>query len=77
VAPLVTPVDRALAEIDAIHVGRNDAGRLMRGQSCLLRGADAPVTAEAVAVFCQGKLVAIGEIAQGELHPRRVFHLGA
>ncbi len=76
VAALITPVERALAEIPAVQVGRNEAGRLMRGQSCLLRGADAPVAAEAVAVFAQGKLIAIGEVAQGELHPRRVFHLG-
>jgi tRNA pseudouridine55 synthase len=70
-------VDEALSEIPAVSVSRHDAGRLMRGQSCLLRGSEAPVEEEAVAVYCQGKLVAIGEIAQGELHPRRVFHLGA
>jgi tRNA pseudouridine55 synthase len=76
VMPLITPVDRALGEIPAIMISRNDAGRLQRGQSCLLRGADAPIAAQAVAVFCQGQLVAIGEVVHGELHPRRVFHLG-
>jgi tRNA pseudouridine55 synthase len=74
---LISPVESALGELPAVHVGRNDAARLMRGQSCLMRGADAPIAADAVAVFCQGKLVAIGEIAQGELMPRRIFHLGA
>lgn len=73
---LVTSVDRALSEIPAVHVSRNDAGRLARGQSCLLRGADAPIEEVAVAVFAQGQLVAIGEVVHGELHPRRVFHLG-
>ncbi len=72
----ITPVDRALSEIPAVHVNRNDANRLMRGQSCLLRGAGAPIDEAAVAVFSSGALVAIGEVARGELHPRRVFHLG-
>lgn len=72
----ITPVDEALSEIPAVSVSRNDAGRLARGQSCLLRGADAPIAAEAVAVFSGGALIAIGEVAQGELHPRRIFHLG-
>jgi tRNA pseudouridine55 synthase len=76
-APLLIEAAEALADIPAVHVSRHDAGRLMRGQSCLLRGADAPVAAEAVAVFAGGKLVAIGEVVQGELHPRRIFHLGA
>ncbi|MGL4438821.1 MAG: tRNA pseudouridine(55) synthase TruB [Bosea sp. (in: a-proteobacteria)] len=73
---LVTSVDSALGEIPAVQVSRNDAGRLGRGQSCLLRGADAPIEAAAVAVFSQGQLIAIGEVIHGELHPRRVFHLG-
>lgn len=73
---LVTPVDKALGEIPAVTVSRNDAGRLARGQSCLLRGAGAAIEEAAVAVFCQGALIAIGEVVHGELHPRRVFHLG-
>lgn len=72
---LLAPVDRALSEIPALHVSRHEAGRLMRGQSALLRGAQAPLEEDAVAVFCQGQLVAIGEVAQGELFPRRIFHL--
>ncbi len=76
VLTLLAPVDKALSEIPGLNVSRHEAGRLMRGQSALLRGAAAPVEEEAVAVFCQGKLVAIGEVAQGELHPRRIFHLG-
>ncbi len=75
VLPLLTPVAQALGELPAVQVSRSDAGRLARGQSCLLRGADAPIEAPAVAVFSQGALVAVGEIVHGELHPRRVFHL--
>ncbi len=76
VLALIKPVAHALGEIPAIVISRNDAGRLQRGQACLLRGSDAPIAAEAVAVFCQGQLVAIGEVINGELHPRRVFLLG-
>lgn len=73
----LAPVERALSDIPALSISRHEAGRLMRGQSALLRGASAPIEEAAVAVFCQGHLVAIGEVAQGELRPRRVFHLGA
>lgn len=73
---LVTSVESALGEIPAVHVSRNDAGRLGRGQSCLLRGAGSLFDEVAVAVFSQGQLIAIGEVVHGELHPRRVFHLG-
>jgi tRNA pseudouridine55 synthase len=72
-AGLLKPVAAALAQVASVVVSRHDAGRLMRGQSVLLRGADAPVSAPDVAVFCQGALVAIGEVEQGELYPRRVF----
>jgi tRNA pseudouridine55 synthase len=76
VLDLVNAVESALGELPAVQVSRNDAGRLGRGQSCLLRGADAPIEEPAVAVFSQGQLIAIGEVVHGELHPRRVFHLG-
>lgn len=72
---MLAPVERALSDIPALNVGRHEAGRLVRGQSALLRGAAAPVEEDAVAVFCQGQLVAIGEVVAGELHPRRVFRL--
>lgn len=76
-AALLRPAVAALAELPAVTVSRGDAGRLMRGQGVLLRGRDAPVDANAVAVHADGALIAIGDIERGELRPKRVFRVGA
>jgi tRNA pseudouridine55 synthase len=70
------PVETALSEISSIPVSRDMAGRLMRGQSIILRGRDAPLSGKAYAT-CNGVLVAVGDIERGELVPHRVFNLGA
>ena len=70
---LLRPAVDALSELPALTVSRGDAGRLMRGQGVILRGRDAPIEASAVAVHADGALIAIGEVEQGELRPRRVF----
>ena len=49
-------------------------GRLRRGQSILLRGADAPMEGAAFA-SCGGVVVAVGAVERGELVPGRVFNL--
>jgi tRNA pseudouridine55 synthase len=72
---VLLPVAAALAGLPALTVSRADAGRLARGQAVLLRGRDAPVMAGWVAVSTQGALVALAEVEQGELRPRRVFNL--
>ena len=41
----------------------------------LLRGRDAPVEADAVAVFTGGELIAIGTVEHGELKPLRLILL--
>jgi len=77
VAPLAAllPVEAALADLTRIDVAPNDAGRLRRGQSIILRGRDAPLPGPAFAI-CRGDLVALGEVERGELLPTRVFNLG-
>ncbi|WP_243369125.1 tRNA pseudouridine(55) synthase TruB [Microvirga solisilvae] len=70
------PVETALSEIPSIMVSRDMANRLMRGQSIILRGRDAPLSGKAYAT-CNGILVAVGDIERGELVPHRVFNLGA
>ena len=50
------------------------AGRLMRGQSVILRGRDAPMAGKIFAT-CGGVLVAVGDVEKGELVPHRVFNL--
>jgi tRNA pseudouridine55 synthase len=70
------PVESALHDIPSIAVSRDMAGRLMRGQSIILRGRDAPISGKIYAT-CNGVLVAVGDVEKGELVPHRVFNLGA
>ncbi|TXM62211.1 tRNA pseudouridine(55) synthase TruB [Methylobacterium sp. WL120] len=69
------PVETALDAIASVSVSRDMAMRLMRGQSVILRGRDAPVEGKIFAT-CGGILVAVGDVERGELVPHRVFHLG-
>jgi tRNA pseudouridine55 synthase len=75
--PLLQPVAAALRSLPSVAVTSADASRLARGQSVLLRGRDAPIMQGAVAVFSQGQLIALAQVEQGELCPRRVFNLNA
>ena len=73
--PALLPVAAGLAALPALRVSPADAGRLARGQAVLLRGRDAPVMEGWVSVFAQGALVALAQVEQGELRPRRIFNL--
>ena len=46
---------------------------MVRGLEIILRGRDAPVNEPEAVVLAGGKLVAIGEIGEGEFRPKRVF----
>jgi tRNA pseudouridine55 synthase len=70
------PVETALSDISSIAVSRDMAGRLMRGQSIILRGREAPISGKVYAT-CGGVLVAVGDVERGEFVPHRVFNLGA
>ncbi len=70
------PVETALSDLPSIAVSRDMAGRLMRGQSIILRGREAPISGKVYAT-CGGVLVAVGDVERGELVPHRVFNLGA
>jgi tRNA pseudouridine55 synthase len=74
-ASALLPVEAGLASLPALAVSRSDAARLARGQAVLLRGRDAPVMEGWAAVFSGGALLALAEIASGELLPRRIFNL--
>ncbi len=67
------PIATALADLPEIVVGRSDAAEIMRGGSVLVRGNDAPIAAGSAQATLAGRTIAIGEIEQGEFHPRRVF----
>ncbi|MCY6382749.1 tRNA pseudouridine(55) synthase TruB [Hoeflea prorocentri] len=63
----------ALALLPHLPVSEQQAQRLLCGNPILLRGRDAPLPADEAYATVNGRLVAIGEIAQGEFRPRRVF----
>jgi tRNA pseudouridine55 synthase len=69
------PVAVGVAGLPCLTVSRADAARLARGQPVLLRGRDAPLVAGWAAVATEGQLIALVEGVEGELCPRRVFHM--
>ena len=71
---LLLPVAAGLAALPSLAVSRADAARLARGQAVLLRGRDAPILSGFAAVSTQGTLIALAEIEQGEIRPRRIFN---
>lgn len=74
-AGALLPVETGLAALPALAVSAADAQRLALGQAVIVRGRDAPILEGPVAVSAQGALIALGEIEQGALKPKRIFHL--
>jgi len=70
------PVETALADLPELLVSQSDAATLARGQTVLIRGRDAPIMSGPAYATSKGRLVALGELAKGALHPTRVFNLG-
>ena len=68
------PVESALSLLSSVALRGHEASRVLRGQPVLLRGATPPQSGPAYATG-DGQVLAIGEIAQGSFHPKRVFHL--
>jgi tRNA pseudouridine55 synthase len=72
---VLQPVETALHDLPALNLSSADAARLRQGQAVLLRGRDAPILSGPVYAVSKGALVALGEVAQGEFKPRRIFKL--
>jgi tRNA pseudouridine55 synthase len=70
---LLKPVGFVLGGLPEIVLLPPDASRLRRGQPVLLRGNACPAAAPVAHATLAGETVAIGEIARGEFHPRRIF----
>jgi len=70
----LAPVETALGSLTNVSLHSGDATRVLRGQAVLIRGASVPPPGPAYATG-GGQLLAVGEIAAGSFHPRRVFHL--
>jgi tRNA pseudouridine55 synthase len=64
----------ALSALPQLRITEDQAHRLRMGNSIIVRGRDAPVAEPEAVALSGSKLVAIGEIAGGEFHPRRVFN---
>ncbi|MCY0149473.1 tRNA pseudouridine(55) synthase TruB [Hoeflea sp. G2-23] len=69
----LVPAGEVLVSLPRIDISDDQAHRLKMGNSIILRGRDAPVATGDACAFARGALVAIGEVAGGEFHPRRVF----
>jgi tRNA pseudouridine55 synthase len=72
---IIQPVERGLSSLPSVAVGAHEAQRLKNGQSVILRGRDAPIVLGPAYVTHHGKLIALVEGENGELRPRRAFHL--
>lgn len=70
------PVEAALEEIIGLVVTASDAVLLQRGKSLIIRGRDAPIDSGAAYAMCKGRLIALGDLEKGQLHPTRIFSLG-
>ena len=75
-ASLLLPIETALEDLLEINVSQADAARLARGQPVLLRGRDAPIVVGDAFAISKGTLIALCEVAAGELRPTRVFNYG-
>ncbi len=72
---MLQPVERGLSSLPAVAIGNNDAQRLKNGQSVIPRGRDAPIVLGQAYATLHGKLIALVEGENGELRPKRAFHL--
>lgn len=63
----------ALSSLPHLIISDDQAHRLKMGNPILLRGRDAPTQESEAYATARGRLIAIGEIGQGEFRPKRVF----
>ncbi|MFA1622476.1 tRNA pseudouridine(55) synthase TruB [Rhizobium mongolense] len=70
---LLIDTSEALSSLPHLAVNDDQAHRLRMGNPILVRGRDAPVAESEAYATARGKLIAIGEIGQGEFRPKRVF----
>jgi tRNA pseudouridine55 synthase len=70
---LLIDTAEALSALPHLAVTEDQAHRLKMGNPILLRGRDAPSSESEAYATSRGRLIAIGEIAEGEFRPKRVF----
>ena len=69
----IVDTGEALSNLPHVIVNDDQAHRLKMGNPIILRGRDAPVAEPEAYATARGKLIAIGEIGEGEFRPKRVF----
>ena len=70
---LLIDTAEALSSLPHLVINDDQAHRLKMGNPILVRGRDAPVAETEAYATARGKLIAIGEIGEGEFRPKRVF----
>lgn len=70
---LLIETSGALECLPHVVLSDDQAVKIRLGNPVILRGRDAPVAADEAFATLRGRLVAIGEIAQGQFKPKRVF----
>ena len=73
---MLLPVEAAVDGLEHLSISSSDASRLIRGQSVLMRGRDAPIFVGTAYATSRGKLIALVDCDRGTLLPTRVFNLG-
>jgi tRNA pseudouridine55 synthase len=68
-------VETVLDDIPVLAVNSQEAARLKNGQAVLLGNRNAPQMQGMIFVASSGCPIAIAELKQGALHPKRVFNL--
>ncbi len=63
----------ALSDLPHLPLSEDQAYRIRMGNPVIVRGRDAPLEEPEVYATAKGRLIAIGEIGQGEFRPKRVF----
>ena len=74
-AMLISPRE-AMDGFTELRLDDGAAQRIRMGNAVIIRGRDAPVDEDDVCVINKGRLLAIGEVAKGMFHPRRVLRDG-
>ena len=72
---LVSPRE-AMDGFTELRLDDTAAQRIRMGNAVIIRGRDAPVDEDDVCAINRGRLLAIGEVAKGMFHPRRVLRDG-
>lgn len=68
------PIECALDDMQQVRLEPAEAALLARGQPVLIRSNQAPPAGQTAYAMSKGKLIALGDIERGALHPFRVFN---